>query len=268
MSVKAATTVSISPLATSVSSCALSNLPDMLGSRSFRRWYGSLDAWCDAAARRVRAWRISLGKLAFLLLRPSNLLLLLALRGLLAVALRPRAGPLRLAAGAVLVMAVCTLLPVGDWLIDPARGPLSRRRRPIPRRRRRHRRAGRRDRRPGSPGARPAELSRDHGAVRRDPGTGAALSGRQDPVHRRCGLDRRRATADRGRGDRRASSPRRACPTAGSILEDRARSTRENALSCPAAGPPAAGRALAAGHLGHAHAARRSACFAAPAGPS
>ena len=58
------------------------------------------------------------GKLAFLLLRPSNLLLVLALAGVAGVALRRRWG-VRLLVVAVLLMTVCTLLPVGLWLSMP-----------------------------------------------------------------------------------------------------------------------------------------------------
>jgi uncharacterized SAM-binding protein YcdF (DUF218 family) len=59
-----------------------------------------------------------LGKLVFLLLRPSNLLLLLALAGLATARWRPRLGR-RLTAAAFLTMALCTLLPMGDWLTIP-----------------------------------------------------------------------------------------------------------------------------------------------------
>ncbi|MGD9507323.1 MAG: YdcF family protein [Geminicoccaceae bacterium] len=58
------------------------------------------------------------GKLAFLLLRPSNLLLLLALIGVAAVAMRRRWG-VRLIVSVVLAMTMCTLLPVGIWLSIP-----------------------------------------------------------------------------------------------------------------------------------------------------
>jgi uncharacterized SAM-binding protein YcdF (DUF218 family) len=59
-----------------------------------------------------------LGKLLFVLLRPSNLLLLLALGGVLGAARRCRWG-LRLAATAVLAMTLCTVLPIGAWLSVP-----------------------------------------------------------------------------------------------------------------------------------------------------
>lgn len=66
------------------------------------------------------------GKLAFLLLRPSNLLLLLAVLGAIGVVIRRRWGA-RLLVSVVLVMTVCTLLPVGVWLSIPLedrfRGP-------------------------------------------------------------------------------------------------------------------------------------------------
>ena len=58
------------------------------------------------------------GKLAFLLLRPSNLLLILALAGVAGVAIRRRWG-LRLMVVAILLTTVCTLLPVGLWLSMP-----------------------------------------------------------------------------------------------------------------------------------------------------
>ncbi len=59
------------------------------------------------------------GKLAIILLRPSNLLLLLAWAGLLGLWRRPRAwakGLLALSLGATLL---ATLLPVGNWLLRP-----------------------------------------------------------------------------------------------------------------------------------------------------
>jgi len=66
------------------------------------------------------------GKLAFLLLRPSNLLLLLALAGIAGMSMAWRWGRCLLVSAA-LVMAVCTLLPVGIWLSIPLedrfRGP-------------------------------------------------------------------------------------------------------------------------------------------------
>lgn len=58
------------------------------------------------------------GKLAFLLVRPSNLLLLLSVLGMAGTPLRRRWGfPLLVAA--ILAMLVCTLLPVGLWLTMP-----------------------------------------------------------------------------------------------------------------------------------------------------
>jgi len=59
-----------------------------------------------------------LGKLVFLLLRPSNLLLLLALLGLV-LAWRGRRTGLRLATVAIATIALVTLLPVGLWLTRP-----------------------------------------------------------------------------------------------------------------------------------------------------
>jgi uncharacterized SAM-binding protein YcdF (DUF218 family) len=59
-----------------------------------------------------------LGKLAFIVLRPSNLLLLVALLGLLGLARRRRWGRW-LVTASVAAMALCTLLPVGRWLAIP-----------------------------------------------------------------------------------------------------------------------------------------------------
>ena len=59
-----------------------------------------------------------LGKLVFLLLRPSNLLILLGLAGLV-LAWRGRRTGLRLATLAVGAIALVTLLPVGLWLTRP-----------------------------------------------------------------------------------------------------------------------------------------------------
>ncbi len=59
-----------------------------------------------------------LGKLLFVVLRPSNLLLFLALAGLPGAA-RRRRWSLRLTAAAVSAIAVCTILPVGAWLSVP-----------------------------------------------------------------------------------------------------------------------------------------------------
>jgi uncharacterized SAM-binding protein YcdF (DUF218 family) len=58
------------------------------------------------------------GKLTFLLLRPSNFLLLLALVGAVGVAVRRRWGT-RLLVAVVLLMVAGTLLPVGIWLSIP-----------------------------------------------------------------------------------------------------------------------------------------------------
>lgn len=58
------------------------------------------------------------GKLVFLVLRPSNLLLILALAGVVGLAFRRRFAA-SLVGVAVLLMAVCTLLPVGVWLTVP-----------------------------------------------------------------------------------------------------------------------------------------------------
>ena len=59
------------------------------------------------------------GKLAFLLLRPSNLLVLLALVGLAGVWRRPRRWARGLLALALGTVVAATLLPVGKWLIRP-----------------------------------------------------------------------------------------------------------------------------------------------------
>jgi uncharacterized SAM-binding protein YcdF (DUF218 family) len=59
-----------------------------------------------------------LGKLAFVVLRPSNLLLLLAVLGVVGLVPRRRWGA-RLATASVAAMAICTLLPVGRWLSIP-----------------------------------------------------------------------------------------------------------------------------------------------------
>jgi hypothetical protein len=58
------------------------------------------------------------GKLVFLVLRPSNLFLIAALAGLTGVAWRRRWG-MSLLAGGVIVIALCTVLPVGLWLTVP-----------------------------------------------------------------------------------------------------------------------------------------------------
>ena len=58
------------------------------------------------------------GKLVFLVLRPSNLLLLLALLGLVGLWRRRRWGRI-LATVAILAIAACTLLPVGRWISVP-----------------------------------------------------------------------------------------------------------------------------------------------------
>jgi uncharacterized SAM-binding protein YcdF (DUF218 family) len=60
----------------------------------------------------------AIGKLAYYVLQPSNLLLILSLAGLLGALWRRRWG-LPLAAAAVSCIAVCTLLPIGNWLAIP-----------------------------------------------------------------------------------------------------------------------------------------------------
>ncbi len=59
-----------------------------------------------------------LGKLLFVVLRPSNFLLLLAITGLVLARWRPRPGR-RLTGLAVTAIALVTLLPVGLWLTRP-----------------------------------------------------------------------------------------------------------------------------------------------------
>jgi uncharacterized SAM-binding protein YcdF (DUF218 family) len=59
------------------------------------------------------------GKLAFILLRPSNFLLLLGLAGLLGLWRRPRAWAKALLALSLGLMLVVTVLPVGSWLMAP-----------------------------------------------------------------------------------------------------------------------------------------------------
>jgi len=59
------------------------------------------------------------GKLAFILLRPSNFLLLLGLLGLLGLWSRPRAWAKALLALSLGLMLLATVLPVGSWLLAP-----------------------------------------------------------------------------------------------------------------------------------------------------
>ena len=59
------------------------------------------------------------GKLAWILLRPSNLLLLLALAGLVILAASRRRRGLGLLASALLATSACGFLPVGSWLTLP-----------------------------------------------------------------------------------------------------------------------------------------------------
>src|SRR3954453_16889346 len=59
------------------------------------------------------------GKLAFILLRPSNFLLLLGLIGLLGLWRRPRAWAKALLALSLGLMLLVTVLPVGGWLMAP-----------------------------------------------------------------------------------------------------------------------------------------------------
>src|SRR5436305_3079311 len=64
----------------------------------------------------------ALGKLAFILLRPSNFLLLLGLIGLLGLWRRPRAWAKSLLALSLGLMLLVTVLPVGSWLMAPLEG--------------------------------------------------------------------------------------------------------------------------------------------------
>jgi uncharacterized SAM-binding protein YcdF (DUF218 family) len=65
------------------------------------------------------AWRFVVGKLAIILLRPSNLLLLLAWAGLAGLWRRPRAWAKGLLALSLGLALTATLLPVGNWLMRP-----------------------------------------------------------------------------------------------------------------------------------------------------
>src|SRR5688500_12642411 len=119
MSVNAATTVSTSPLATSRSSCALSNLPGIPGTRPscpaapapLRSAQPQLVVpEARSGKKGARAMAFLFGKLAFVVLRPSSLLLLLALVGVLGLVLG-RSWGRRLVIASVAAMALCTLLP-------------------------------------------------------------------------------------------------------------------------------------------------------------
>jgi uncharacterized SAM-binding protein YcdF (DUF218 family) len=59
------------------------------------------------------------GRIVWLLLRPSNLLLLMALVGVLGMGRRRRPWAARLVTASVLLMTLVTLLPVGLWLTIP-----------------------------------------------------------------------------------------------------------------------------------------------------
>ena len=154
-----------------------------------------------------------------------------------------------------LLMAVCTLLPVGLLADHAARGPLPAAGRSIPRDvdgivvlgggidGRVYR------------GPRAAELRREHGAVRRHPRAGPALfrppascspavpRGTRAPTTTTEAAVVGRFLAQQGMPDGRVDAGG-SCP-----LDPGQRA------AYPAAGAPAPGRALAAGHLGHAHAA-------------
>jgi uncharacterized SAM-binding protein YcdF (DUF218 family) len=64
----------------------------------------------------------ALSKLAFILLRPSNLFLILSLIGLAGLWPRPRAWAKALLALSISLTLVVALLPIGDWLMVPLEG--------------------------------------------------------------------------------------------------------------------------------------------------
>jgi uncharacterized SAM-binding protein YcdF (DUF218 family) len=66
------------------------------------------------------------GKLAFILLRPGNLLLLLALTGLAGLWRRPRTWAKAALALSLGLMLLATHLPLGSWLIAPLENPFLR----------------------------------------------------------------------------------------------------------------------------------------------
>ena len=131
------------------------------------------------------------GKLTFLVLRPSNLLAVLALAGVVRLGVPTTFRQVAASSPPSLLMAVCTVLPVGLWLtvpledrfpppeVDPADvdgivvlgGGID----------------GRIYRARGQP-----SFGDEHGAFRGHPRAGPALSGRPHPVHRRYRVERGR----------------------------------------------------------------------------
>ena len=61
----------------------------------------------------------SLSKLGGFLVQPSNFLIVAGLLGVILMRTRFRRGGLRILVGSVLVLAVCGLLPIGNWLLRP-----------------------------------------------------------------------------------------------------------------------------------------------------
>lgn len=191
------------------------------------------------------------GKLAFILLRPSNLLLLLALLGLAASWRRPRAWGRALLALSLGLMLVATLLPVGHWLLAPLEDRFPR------------------------PAAYPARID---GAVVLGGGVSSDLTAARgtpafsDPGERYMAmleLARRypqaRIIFTGGVGRLEGGVPPETETIAllleqhglagRVLLESRARTTEENALHALADGGAGTGPGLAAGDLGRAHAA-------------
>ena len=192
------------------------------------------------------------GKLAFLVLRPSNLLLLLALAGVLGLVLGGggRPDPDRLGPGMVLAPSAR-----GRWLTEPLEDRF-----PAPPPEIGHvdgdRRSRRRTSTPGSPRrAASRAFARPWSGSPRSRSWLGAIPDAQISVHGRRppGRAARWLTEARVIGRFLAAQ---GVPEGRVVLEDRARSTRDNALFSLPLGRPQAGRAVAIGDLGHAHAAR------------